>query len=113
MEQDKIEELAINLKKYVNTRYELMELKASDKISVISSEAISMFGVGTIVFLFILFSSLGLAFYLSSIFKDLFSGFFIVAGLYCLFALVMALFRKRVIAKPIKDKIIKEIFREN
>jgi len=40
-EQNKIEELTESIKKYVNTRYELMVLKATEKASNIGADSLS------------------------------------------------------------------------
>ena len=111
--QHKIEELTNNLKKYIDIRTELMELQAADKLSIVAAETISGFTIGLFGMLFIFFMSLGFGFYISSLIGSLFTGFFIVAGFYFLIFLFVLSFRKNLMSKPLRNRIIKEIFSEN
>ena len=110
---DKIEELTANLKEYINIRYKLLELKASDKFSAIGSKTISGFAIGMLGFLVVFFTSFGIGIYLSSLIGDKFSGFFVVAVFYFLLVLLIIIYRKKLMSTPIRNRIIKELFNEN
>jgi len=111
--QSKIEKLTDDIKEYVNIRYELMALKAGDKVSVIGSQAIAWFVIGFVALLFIVFISFALAYYLSSQTGIPYSGFFIVAGIYLLLGIISLLFKGKLIIKPLRNKIIEELFDED
>lgn len=112
-DQNKLEELIEDVKEYINTRHEIIELKASHKLAVMGSEVISGLVIGLVAFLFVFFLSMAAGFYLNTIVGDSFSGFFIVTGFYLLIGILMVMFRKKLVSKPIKNMIIKEIFDED
>ncbi len=112
-EQSKIEETVDSIKDYVNTRYELAVLKASDKAAHIGSNAISFV---PIIFLSVLASfmlSFALAFYLNTVFVNQYCGFLVVGGGYFVIVFFLICVRKKLIAKPFRNKIIKELFKNN
>ncbi len=112
-EQEKIEELTDSLKRYVNTNYELIKLEATERTSTLASGLISVFIIGFISVLFIFFISIGIGFYLSTQMGDDHSGFVIVAGFYFVLALILILGRKKMIEKPLRDKMVQKIFTQN
>ena len=109
----KIEEIIENLKNYINTNYELLKLKAVERISVSLADLISDFLVGLVLFLFVFFISLWAGFYLSTLVGDNYSGFAIVAGIYLLIGLIMIVLRRKLVEKPLRNKIIRKIFSSN
>lgn len=111
-EKGKIEELTASLKAYIHTNIDLIKLEATERTSVIGSSLISILIVGTVVLIFVLFLSLGVAFYLSNCFNDNFIGFSIVAGFYFVLSLLLIICRKKFIESPIRDKIIQRIFKK-
>jgi hypothetical protein len=112
-EQNKIEELTDSVKKYVNTRYELMVLKATEKASNIGSELISAVLIVKIASLALLILSLALAFYISATLGDTFSGFLIVGGGYFIIMLILIGFRNSLLKKPFRNMIIKAMFKQH
>lgn len=109
----KIEELTESLKKYINTRYELMVLKATEKASNIGAELISALLIVKLASLALLILSLALAFYISSSNGDTYSGFLIVGGVYFIIMLLLIGFRKSLLKKPFRDIIIKAMFKQD
>lgn len=109
----KIEELTENLKKYIATSYELQKLQVIESSSVFGSGLISSLLVGLVVVMFVFFLSLWAGFYLSAIIGDNYSGFLIVAGFYFLFSIILVMLRKKLVEKPLRDKIIRKIFSNN
>ena len=105
----KIEEITESLKSYIATNYELIKLKAIERFTVILADLISDFLVGLVIFLFVFFISLWAGFYLSVRLGDNFSGFAIVAGFYFLVGLIMLIMRKKVVEKPLRNKIVRKI----
>jgi len=112
-EQTKIEETVDSIKDYINTRYELAILKASDKFAHIASNTLSFIPVIFITVLTILMLSFGLAFYINHALNSNFYGFFIVGGAYLIIGLIFISVRKRSVAKPLRNRIIKELFKNN
>ena len=110
-EQSKLEETVDSIKDYVNTRYELTVLKASDKVAQIGSNSISYLPIVLFVLLTFFMLSFGLAYYLNTIFENGYSGFLVVGGGYFALAFLLICVRKKLIAKPFRNKIIKELFK--
>lgn len=108
-----IEQLQDSLKKYLNTRYELAVLKASDKVSLISSITASAIIVCVLVMLFVTFLSIAAGFYLSHVLGSHCLGFLAVACFYLVAGLIIFAARKSIIINPVRNKIIKEMFDEN
>jgi len=112
-ENIKIEELTTTLKRYANTRYELIKLEVTERISVTGAGLISGLLVTVAGLLFVLFLSLGLSFYLSYLIGSSYAGFMIVSGFYLLLAVILFTGRKKFVEKPLRDKFINKIFSDN
>ncbi len=112
-EQSKIEETVDSIKDYINTRYELGVLKASDKVAHIGSNILSVIPIVFLTALTVLMLSFALSFYLNTVFENGYCGFFVVGGGYFVVAFFLICVRKKLIAKPFRNKIIKEIFKNN
>ena len=109
----KIEEITERLKSYFSTNYEIIKLKSIERFTVILADLISDFLVGLVVFLFVFFLSLWAGYYLSTRIGDNYSGFAIVAGFYLLVGFIMIVLRRKVVEKPLRNKIIRKIFSNN
>lgn len=112
-EPTKIEETVDSIKDYINTRYELATLKAADKVAHIASNTLSYIPIIFLTVLTALMLSFGLAFYLNHVMVSEYSGFFVVGGAYLLIVLIFSAVRKNSVAKPFRNKIIKELFRNH
>jgi len=112
-EQSKIGEVTEKVREYIVTTSELIELKAVDKLAIISSEIISGLVIGLVTVLFVLFISLAAGFYLSTVLGDRFSGFFIVAGFYLIVGIISIVMRKQLLSRPTANRIVRKIFEEN
>ena len=104
-----IETLLERATEYVKTSYELVKLKSIDK----ATDVVSSFIPGTVVFvliiLFLLFSNLGLAFWLGEILGKTYFGFFVVAAFYAIVAIVLHFFMHKWIKRKIGNYIIKKV----
>jgi hypothetical protein len=112
-EPTKFEEVTESVKKYINTRYELMVLQATEKASNIGAEAISVILILKLATLAVLILSLAVAFYLSYVLEDTYSGFLIVGGAYLVIAFLLIGFRKSLLTKPFRNIIIKAMFKQH
>jgi F0F1-type ATP synthase assembly protein I len=110
-EPSKIEETVDSIKDYLNTRYELATLKAADKASHMVSNTASFIPIMFITVLTVLMVSVGLGLYLDQLMESEFLGFFVLAGCYLIIGLILLAIRKNSIARPLRNKIIKELFR--
>jgi uncharacterized membrane protein YqjE len=112
-EQTKFEEVTESVKKYINTRYELMVLQSTEKASNIGAEAISAFLILKLAGLALLILSFALAFYISYVLDDTYSGFLIVGGVYLVMAFLLIGFKKSLLTKPFRNMIIKAMFKQH
>lgn len=112
-EQSKLEETVDNIKEYMNTRYELAVLKTSDKIAHVGSGFFSFLPVIFLTVLTIIMLSFGLAFYLNVELESQYTGFLLVGGGYFVIGFLLICVRKKLLAKPIRNKIIRELFKNN
>jgi hypothetical protein len=107
---EKIEELIDNLKRYSVSTVELIKLETVDRSSTILSNLISKAIIGLIIVLFLFFVSLGICLFLSEYFANTYLGFGVVAGFYLLLGIILLIGYKKLLVKPIRDKMIQEIF---
>lgn len=112
-EPNRIEETVDSIKDYVNTQYELTVLKGADKVSRFSSGFLSVIPITFFIMLIITLLSFGLALYLNTLFGNLFSGFLIVSAIYGLVVVILLAVRKNLLVKPIRDLIVRELFKNN
>jgi len=110
-EQSKLEETVDSIKDYLNTRYELTVLKGSDKVAHTGSNIISFMPIIFLTVLTTFMLSFALAFYLNTVLQSQFYGFLIVGGGYFVIGLFLLLVRKQLLAKPLRNKIIRELFK--
>jgi hypothetical protein len=108
-ESDTLGRLTDNLKEYIDTNFELIKLKITEKISVIGSGMASKLIIVISIMMFLLILFIGIAIYLSSLLGNAYSGYFIVAGFIFLITLILILAKKKLLESPIRDIIVREI----
>ena len=113
MSKKKYEELAESLRAYVNTNIEIIKLEAADRYSTAGSELLSGLIIGFIMFLLVFFLSFGLGYYLSSCLDSHFLGFVSVGGIYFIIGLILIFGRKKILRNPLRNNIIRNLFRHN
>lgn len=96
---------------YSKTSYELIKLKALDKSSQIISTYLMNFFIIVLLVFFLIFISIGLAFWLGDEFGKIQYGFFAVAAFYCIMGIVSHFFLYTYIKKVICNYIIKLILK--
>lgn len=109
----KIEELTDSLKSYVTTNFELIKYQAIERATVIVADLVTNILVGLLLLFFLFFISLWASFYISALLGDNYSGIAIVAGFYLLIGLILFLVRKKMIIKPFRNVIVRNIFQED
>jgi hypothetical protein len=105
----KLEELTDNVKEYLILNIEIIKLEVTNQISSLGASMVSSVIVGIASLLFLFSLSIGLGFYLSALFDDLYSGFAIVAAFYFLVVIILYAMRKKLIERPMRDKIVEKI----
>jgi hypothetical protein len=108
--KSKAEDLAEHAGDYFETQFNLARLNATDKATGLASQGF-MFAVVAILALFVLlFTGLGLSWWIGRVINNIVGGFFIVAGVYVLLIALLLLLRKSVIAPVIRNFLIARIY---
>jgi ABC-type uncharacterized transport system fused permease/ATPase subunit len=106
----KADELAKNVKEYVDTRLSLLKLEVAEKSSSIISSIISKIIVGLVFFISILFLSISLAIFIGTFSGQMYLGFLIVSGIYIFIGMLFWILRDKLIRIPIMNTILKQLF---
>jgi hypothetical protein len=93
---------------YVKTTFDLFKLKLLQSAINVVASLISKVTVFVVVSLFILILSIGAALWLGQLTGKPHYGFFIVAGFYLLLTLLMSMFLRKWLKKPIGNMIVKQ-----
>ena len=112
-DQGKIEELTESLKRYISTNFDLIKYQGIERATVIIADLVSNVLVVLMLLFFIFFISLWACFYISALFGDNYSGIAIVAGFYLLIGVILYIVRKKMIIKPLRNIIVRNIFQKD
>ncbi len=93
------------------TKAELWKLGAAGKISETVSSLMSVIATAMLIGLAVITLSFGVAFWIGSEMGELSYGFFIVGGFYLLIGLLVFVFRRDWIKKPINNLVINKIIK--
>jgi hypothetical protein len=94
---------------YLETKIDLLKLKAVSKSSDITSSFVSRLVI-ICVFAFVFFIlNIGIALWLGNLTGKLYYGFFILAGFYLIVGILLYLFRNRWLKEPVGNMIIKKL----
>ena len=96
-----------NIGDYIETRIELMKLKAIDKVSGIISSLVSVLLISIMLIFAIAILNIGLAIWIGNLLGGVAYGFFAVGGFYLLIALLLIAFKSKWLKAPIANSIIK------
>jgi|SRR5688572_14167366 len=112
MEKSKpeLEDIAEDLKSYVNTTLELYKLKATEKGAEMASQVIINLVLAVMAAMVLLFASFALALLLSEYFDRMYLGFVIVAGVYALLGMIVYLLKNTWLKGTLVDSIIKSVY---
>jgi len=91
-----LDNLIENLSGYVETRVELIKIEIREEMARVISHALMVGLLFLLGMLFLVFFSIGSALYLNSYFYSSSAGFWIVAGIYGVSGLIIALFHKSI-----------------
>ena len=107
-----IELLYEKIEEYSKTNYELIKFKLLKSTALIVPSLISKLIVVMVFFFFTLILSIGIAYFLSELFDNLYVGFFIVASCYLVIGIIFHFYLYKWIKKPIGDSIVKQILKQ-
>ena len=99
-------------KAYINNRIDIVRIDFIEKSSEIISKIIAAIIISLFSLFIFIFLSIGLALYLGNVMNDTGTGFFIVAGIYALLVLVLAVGRKFFFETPLINFQIKKHFKK-
>lgn len=105
---DPIKPLFEKIKAYGKTSYELYKLKTVSKTAEVISSLVARLAVVIILFMFLIFASLGLALLLGDTLGKFYLGFLCVAAFYSLLGIIFY-FTHHFIKRKISNSIISEI----
>ncbi|HEY0092477.1 MAG TPA: hypothetical protein VGB43_08325 [Flavobacterium sp.] len=111
-EKSRIKQLYEHVETYARSTFELYRLKAIKSFAETFASVSTGIVLGLIFSMILLFASIGLALYLGAVFGGWHYGFFSVAGVYALFALIIYIYRVKCLKEKITDYILKEIFKD-
>jgi hypothetical protein len=107
------EELAQNIKAYVDARIEAVKLNAAEKSSAVIANVAAGLVVAAVFFFFIVFAGIALSFALGDWIGETWAGFLIVAGFYLLTGIAVWTARGKIIRLPVMNALIKQLFRDD
>ena len=108
---DKIESLITKAGDLAETKAELVKLKTVNKVSEAAASVLSTIAIVVLLALALIIVSLGLAYWIGYLLDNIYYGFFIVGGFYILLGVILHVFRKRLIKKPIANIIIDRLIK--
>ena len=94
---------------YGKTSFDLYKLKAVEKTSDISSTIISRLTALLVLSLFVVMSSIGVAFWLGNYFGEVYYGFFCVGGFYGILGVILYFFLHGWMKERTSNSIVKQM----
>lgn len=100
------------VEEYAKTTAELYKLKAINTFADLFAALATGFAIWVIFSMFLLFISVGAAFYFGELLGKWHYGFFVVAGFYALIGVIVYIFRIKCLKEKINNFIISQIFKD-
>ncbi|HMJ45860.1 MAG TPA: hypothetical protein VK498_00925 [Ferruginibacter sp.] len=95
---------------YLETRLELLKLKATQKSSDIVSSIVSTVILVSIMIMFFIILNIGLALLIGELLGKSYYGFFALAGFYLIAGLIFSAFRNKWVKEPVTNSFIKKVY---
>jgi len=111
--KDLFNNLADSVRSYADTQIQLIKLSAAEKLAVFVSGFVSGFLLLVFGLFFLLFVGCAAGFYIGREMGSNATGFLIVAGFYIFLFLLILIFRKAIILKPITNLVIKGMLHDH
>jgi len=109
----KVEDLAGNIKEYVNTRIDSLKLNAAEKVSKIIANAVARIIVAIFVLLFVGLGSIALSLVVGIWIGKTWTGFLVVGCFYLLLSMIVWAARGKLIRMPVMNAMIQQLFQED
>jgi fatty acid desaturase len=106
-----IESLLEKVTEYGKTSLELAKLKALEKTSDIVSSMLPRIFICALIAAFMLFISVGLAFWLGEILGKIYFGFFLVGAFYGMAGIIIHFFMHDWLKKMVRNNFIKQVLK--
>ena len=107
-----IELLYQKVEQYSKTGFELYRLKVIDKVTDVLASLLTKIILAVFFTLFFLLVTIGLALYLGTLLGEYYLGFFALAGVYLLIAIILAVRSKTLVEVRINDFLVRQFFKE-
>lgn len=108
--KNKAENLTGHINQYLETAYKILVLQMTKKtVNFASSGFIAVF-ISILSLFVLLFSGLGLSWWIGSLVHSVVGGFFIVAGIYVLLISTLILLKKKYIFPLVRNLLIKALY---
>jgi hypothetical protein len=92
----KLDNLVSSLTGYVEARIELLKSEIREDVSKAIAKSLVTVAMLLLAFMFLIFFSIGLAYFFNRFFDETYAGFWAVAGMYGIIFLLLLLFRKSI-----------------
>lgn len=109
-EKERFKETYEQLLSYIKDRFELLRLQLTERATRGLSALLSKVVVGLLFFTFVFFASIGVSLYLGKLWGSYELGFLMVGGAYLFLFLLIALFRRPLLQRPMMSAMIRDIF---
>lgn len=109
---ESIQQLYDQAEGIVKTQLSIYKLQAVAKTATVSASVASSLFLGVAGMMFLLFLSLGLAFWLGDLLSSIALGFTVVAGIYLLVGIVIYSLRKTTLKRIISDRVVNELLND-
>ncbi|WNH09337.1 hypothetical protein [Thalassobellus suaedae] len=106
-----VEKLYEKAKKYTETSAELLALNTVDKTADVLSSLTFIVLLVIVVAMFTLFINVGLSLFLGSLLNAYYLGFFIVSAFYLVVALILYVYKDKLIKTPVANLIIEKLLK--
>jgi len=110
-QQENIDHLLSDAGDYIETRANLVKLKAIESLTDVSSELVSGLGILAVVTIFVLILSIGMALLVGDWLGKNFYGFFIIGGMYGIAGLICFIRREKWLKVPFSSMLIRKILK--
>ena len=98
-------------KSYTETSAELLALKTVNKTADVLSSLTSIIIFVMVFVMFTLFVNIGLSLLIGSLLNEYYLGFFIISAFYFVLALVLYVFKNKLIKMPVTNLIIEKLLK--
>jgi hypothetical protein len=107
---EEIENIKKDIQEYIEVKLDLFKLQSAENISRVVSNAVVAVIVLLLASLVLFFLSFAAGYFLASVLNSNELGFLCVAGFYILLILIILIFRKSIIDRPVIKSVIKIFF---